>query len=141
MLSPISCGQGVDGQDVAASLWGALEDRATMHMSRGFILQVKTIDQDPDVYKWYIQASAQYFQVSRCVEQLRAYVEVRLSSQVSVDEAESMVGRAPLNPMQHAISFDARGCLDAVRAWMRSLDPRSCCPEASLAEAASVCTH
>ncbi|CAE7486231.1 unnamed protein product [Symbiodinium microadriaticum] len=69
-LTQLRLYQGVDGQDVAASLWGALED--------------------PDVYKWYIQASAQYFQVS-------------------VDEAESMVGRAPLNPMQHAISFDARG--------------------------------
>lgn len=69
-LTQLRLYQGVDGQDVAASLWGALED--------------------PEVYKWYIQASAQYFQVS-------------------VDEAESMVGRAPLNPMQHAISFDARG--------------------------------
>ncbi|OLP83333.1 hypothetical protein AK812_SmicGene35912 [Symbiodinium microadriaticum] len=78
-LTQLRLYQGVDGQDVAASLWGALED--------------------PDVYKWYIQASAQYFQVS-------------------VDEAESMVGRAPLNPMQHAISFDA-----------------------SLAEAASVCLY
>ena len=27
-----------------------------------------------------------------------------------------MVGRAPLNPMQHAISFDARGRLDAAGA-------------------------
>ena len=28
LFSAIKCGQGVDGQDVAASLWGALEDLA-----------------------------------------------------------------------------------------------------------------
>jgi len=62
--------QGVDGQDVAASLGSLMED--------------------PETYKWYVEASAEYFQVS-------------------FEEAESMVGRAPLNPMQRATAFDSRG--------------------------------
>lgn len=62
--------QGVDGQDVAASLGSLMED--------------------PETYKWYVEASADYFQVS-------------------FEEAESMVGRAPLNPMQRATAFDSRG--------------------------------
>lgn len=62
--------QGVDGQDVAASLGSLMED--------------------PETYKWYVEASADYFQVS-------------------FEEAESRVGRAPLNPMQRATAFDSRG--------------------------------
>ncbi|CAK9005534.1 unnamed protein product [Durusdinium trenchii] len=62
--------QGVDGQDVAASLGSLM--------------------QDPETYKWYVEASADYFQVT-------------------FEEAESMVGRAPLNPMQRAIGLDSRG--------------------------------
>lgn len=62
--------QGVDGQDVAASLGSLMED--------------------PETYQWYVEASANYFQVT-------------------FEEAESMVGRAPLNPMQRASSFDSRG--------------------------------
>ncbi|CAE7368459.1 unnamed protein product [Symbiodinium sp. CCMP2456] len=69
---------------------GALALKGQLESEPGASGFKATFDKDPDVYKWYIQASAQYFQVS-------------------VDEAESMVGRAPLNPMQHAISFDARG--------------------------------
>ncbi|CAK9010423.1 unnamed protein product [Durusdinium trenchii] len=65
--------QGVDGQDVAASLGSLM--------------------QDPETYKWYVEASADYFQVT-------------------FEEAESMVGRAPLNPMQRAIGLDSRGYLE-----------------------------
>lgn len=34
------------------------------------------------------------------------------SIQVTFEEAESMVGRAPLNPMQRAIGLDSRGYLE-----------------------------
>lgn len=48
--------------------------------------------QDPETYQWYVQASADYFQVT-------------------FEEAESMVGRAPPNPMQRALNIDSRGFL------------------------------
>ncbi|CAJ1349506.1 unnamed protein product, partial [Effrenium voratum] len=69
-LTQLRLYQGVDGQDVAASLGSLMED--------------------PETYRWYVEASADYFQVT-------------------FEEAESMVGRAPMNPTQRAANLDSRG--------------------------------
>lgn len=66
--------KGVDGQDVAASLGSLMEARlenvgATLRLQQLHVqscgvsfLFATSVCQDPETYKWYVEASADYFQ-------------------------------------------------------------------------------
>eukprot|EP00931_Biecheleriopsis_adriatica_P046800 TRINITY_DN26921_c0_g1_i2.p1 TRINITY_DN26921_c0_g1~~TRINITY_DN26921_c0_g1_i2.p1 ORF type:complete len:519 (-),score=135.18 TRINITY_DN26921_c0_g1_i2:57-1613(-) len=69
-LDALRLNQGVDGRDMGAGIAELLKD--------------------PETLDWFVETTADYFQVSR-------------------EEAEEMAGVGPKNPMQRAIGIDARG--------------------------------